>query len=304
MKSYLNNFTVTAMSVMLGATSVSAYEDALANTIHIYLDNIPYELNTHENTVGSLLSSLRPTLFENFIIEKDLSEDAIIEHGMEIFISSVTEESLSYIKTIPFETITEETDDLLEGETFVLQIGETGVKEIIEKETYHAHELMFVDFVEENIIVEPITEIIQIGTGKPAPIIEPVKPEEIYTPEPIPKTIILEPTPTPIQEPSLPMINGYTYTSAIQAKVTAYTPYDAGCNGITATGSIAKRGVVAVDPSVIPLGSTVYIPGYGIAVAEDVGGAIKGNRVDICVDTTAEAFAWGVQNVTVYVLSK
>lgn len=52
-----------------------------------------------------------------------------------------------------------------------------------------------------------------------------------------------------------------SYSKAISAKVTAYTPYDAGCTGITATGTKAGYGTVAVDPRVIPLGSKVYIPG-------------------------------------------
>ena len=98
------------------------------------------------------------------------------------------------------------------------------------------------------------------------------------------------------------MVDGHAYTKKINAKVTAYTPYDAGCNGVTATGTAAKKGVIAVDPRVIPLGTKVYIPGYGVAVAADTGGAIKGNRVDVCYATKGEAFGWGVKNVPVYIL--
>ena len=64
----------------------------------------------------------------------------------------------------------------------------------------------------------------------------------------------------------------------------------------------AGRGVVAVDPKVIPLGSRVYVPGYGVAIAADTGGAIKGGRLDVCVNSVSEAYSWGVRNVTVYVL--
>lgn len=88
----------------------------------------------------------------------------------------------------------------------------------------------------------------------------------------------------------------------IEAKVTAYTPYDAGCNGVTYTGTVARKGVVAVDPSVIPLGTKVYVPGYGIAIAEDVGGAIKGDRVDVCFNSVTDALNWGVKYTTVYIL--
>ena len=50
------------------------------------------------------------------------------------------------------------------------------------------------------------------------------------------------------------------------------------------------------------MGSKVYIPGYGIAIAEDTGGAIKGNKIDLCYETTKEAFAWGRRTVDIYIL--
>jgi len=92
------------------------------------------------------------------------------------------------------------------------------------------------------------------------------------------------------------------YNYALNVRATAYTPLDPGCNGITATGTQARYGVLAVDPNVIPYGTRVYIPGYGYAVAEDCGGAIKGNRVDVCYETKQEARNWGVKNVTIYIL--
>ncbi|HOS43336.1 MAG TPA: 3D domain-containing protein [Armatimonadota bacterium] len=87
---------------------------------------------------------------------------------------------------------------------------------------------------------------------------------------------------------------------------TAYDPGPASCgrhaNGYTAIGLRATRGVVAVDPKVIPLGSRVYVEGYGAAIAGDTGGAIKGNRIDVCFPTRAEALRWGRRTVTVVVL--
>jgi 3D (Asp-Asp-Asp) domain-containing protein len=58
-----------------------------------------------------------------------------------------------------------------------------------------------------------------------------------------------------------------------------------------------------VDPAVIPLGTRLYIPGYGFAVAADVGGAIVGDRIDLCYDDAQQAIDWGVRDVTVYILS-
>ena len=72
--------------------------------------------------------------------------------------------------------------------------------------------------------------------------------------------------------------------------------------GSTADGASAGRGIIAVDPSVIPLGSKVKVDGYGEAVAADTGGAIKGDRIDVWLPC-GEAYAWGVRTVNLTVLS-
>jgi 3D (Asp-Asp-Asp) domain-containing protein/LysM repeat protein len=93
----------------------------------------------------------------------------------------------------------------------------------------------------------------------------------------------------------------------ITVRATAYTADCQGCSGTTATGIDLKANpdakVVAVDPSVIPLGSKVYVEGYGYATAEDTGSAIKGNRVDIFIPNEQDALNWGVKNVKVQVLN-
>jgi 3D (Asp-Asp-Asp) domain-containing protein len=90
-------------------------------------------------------------------------------------------------------------------------------------------------------------------------------------------------------------------------EATAYYPgplnWGGGVGTRTAIGLLAKRGVVAVDPSVIRLGSRVHVLGYGEAVAGDTGGAIRGNRIDLCFDTYEEAINFGRRNVTVYLLN-
>ena len=70
-------------------------------------------------------------------------------------------------------------------------------------------------------------------------------------------------------------------------------------HGTTATGIRTRRGVCATDPSVIPLGTKFDVPGYGSCVAADTGGAIIGNRIDVWVETEAEALQWGFKTVTV-----
>lgn len=70
----------------------------------------------------------------------------------------------------------------------------------------------------------------------------------------------------------------------------------------TASGLRAQYGVVAVDPKVIPLGTRVYVEGYGYAIAADTGGAIKGNRIDLCVPSRAAAMRFGRREVRVHIL--
>jgi len=83
---------------------------------------------------------------------------------------------------------------------------------------------------------------------------------------------------------------------------TAYCPLEPGLDYGTATGMRAQKGVVAVDPRVIPLGTRLYIDGYGYAIAGDTGSAIKGNRIDLCFDTLQEVYAFGRRLVTVRIL--
>ena len=87
---------------------------------------------------------------------------------------------------------------------------------------------------------------------------------------------------------------------------TAYTAYCAGCSGVTATGidlrSNPNQKVIAVDPSVIPLGSRVYVEGYGEAIAGDTGGAIKGNIIDVFMPEKQDALNWGRRTVTIKIL--
>ena len=74
--------------------------------------------------------------------------------------------------------------------------------------------------------------------------------------------------------------------------------------GRTASGRYTAPGIVAVDPRVIPLGSKMYIPGYGWGVAADTGGAIVGNKIDVWYPSLGQCYAWGVRNVTIQVFPK
>ncbi len=91
-------------------------------------------------------------------------------------------------------------------------------------------------------------------------------------------------------------------SSALSMVATAYTASCSGCSGMTASGRPAGHGVVAVDPRVIPLGTRMYIPGYGHAVAGDTGGSIRGRRIDLGFNSNASALRFGRRPVTVYLI--
>jgi len=88
----------------------------------------------------------------------------------------------------------------------------------------------------------------------------------------------------------------------MRVETTGYAPGSGGADHRTATGAAAVRGVIAVDPKVIPLGTHVYVPGYGYAVAADTGGAIDGRRIDLCFGSYDEAIQWGRRSVTIIIL--
>ncbi len=136
-----------------------------------------------------------------------------------------------------------------------------------------------------------INQVLQVGGQAAAQ----AKPSTPATTAPSTST----PAPAPAQERK-------SVSKEITVEATAYTAYCAGCSGITATGidlrSNPNRKVIAVDPRVIPLGSRVYVEGYGEAIAGDTGGAIKGTRVDLFMASQSSALNWGRKTVKLQIL--
>lgn len=97
-----------------------------------------------------------------------------------------------------------------------------------------------------------------------------------------------------------------TASKELIVEASAYTASCEGCSGITATGINLKTNpnakVISVDPTVIPLGSKVYVEGYGEAIAGDTGGAIKGNRIDVFFPSQQDAINFGVKQLKVTIL--
>ena len=92
------------------------------------------------------------------------------------------------------------------------------------------------------------------------------------------------------------------YTNVMVMEASAYLPTDGGGSCVTATGLPAQHGVVAVDPDVIPLGTRLYIPGYGLAIAADTGGMIEGDMIDLCMEDYDDCIQFGRRDIDVYIL--
>lgn len=99
--------------------------------------------------------------------------------------------------------------------------------------------------------------------------------------------------------------SSYKRGRVLAMTATAYTPYEGSSTGSTATTPWTKKkaglGQIAVDPRVIPLGSYVFVEGYGSAIATDTGGAIKGNIIDVCFTSAKDMHKWGRRKVVVHV---
>ncbi|MCX7780875.1 MAG: 3D domain-containing protein [Negativicutes bacterium] len=119
--------------------------------------------------------------------------------------------------------------------------------------------------------------------------------------------IIAEPKPQIIHVGTRETVSTYRgtlrFSRVMLMEATAYLPTDGEPHGLTFSGIPARRGLVAVDPRVIPLGTRLYIPGYGLALAADTGGAIIGNKIDLCVEDEHEAWNFGRRMIKVYVIA-
>jgi 3D (Asp-Asp-Asp) domain-containing protein len=180
------------------------------------------------------------------------------------------------------ETKVVKNDNQFEGYEKVIQSGSDGMKKSVYQETYLDGELISKNLEEEIVYKEPVDKIIEIGTKK-----------HLVTSR-----------------------GGFRYSNELVLTATAYDlSYEStGKNpgdpeyGITASGTKAQPGTVAVDPRVIPLGTKLYVasidgsPDYGFATAEDTGGAIKGNKIDLFMESGTDCYNFGRRQVKVYIL--
>ncbi|MDR1642445.1 MAG: G5 domain-containing protein [Clostridiales bacterium] len=232
-------------------------------------------------TVGALIVQLRKEKNTNFTTGASLP--SFVEEGMRLELSSFYDIVDLHREPIPFETQEVEAPDLLQGVTELVQEGAEGEKEIAIKISFQKEEEVSRETVAETVVREPVTKIVKVGTKVKAGVLG----ERVDS------------------------ISELSYSKALTMTATAYTagPESTGKRpgmkgyGITASGMKVTHGVVAVDPRVIPLGTKLYVEGYGYSIAADTGSAIKGNKIDLYMESLRAANQFGRRNITVYILN-
>ena len=255
-----------------------------SQTIHLNHYGQEMEVTSLGETVEALLTRLNLPWGEGDEISAPLDQQTF--DGMELTVSSVIQKEQVYTGTVPFETVYRDDAALPAGETAVITEGVNGTSTCTALVTYINGEETERVIVSEKVTEAPVSEVVAVGIGEAAAAASQMP-------------IIGENTIT------LPTGEVLPYTKVITSLATAYCD-----KGLTATGTQARVGAIAVDPRRIPYGTRLFIMSndgeyiYGIATAEDTGSRkhIVGTRIDLHFDTKWECIQFGARDCQVYFL--
>lgn len=184
--------------------------------------------------------------------------------NQEIELIRVTEAKMESKDAIPFQIERTSDNTLEQGLTKTVSPGKAGVAINTIKITYHNGKEVKREVVGSKVLQQPVNKVMALGTI------------------------------TSVSRGGMRL--DFREAKYMQASAYTYTGYH------TATGQTPQVGMVAVDPAVIPMGSRLYVEGYGYAHAADTGGAIKGNKLDLFMEERAQCMNWGNRTVKVYLL--
>ncbi|MGX7594186.1 ubiquitin-like domain-containing protein [Planococcus plakortidis] len=268
-------------------------------------------------TVADFLKQHNIELSKLDRVEQDMDELVLPNSKVEVVrvekVTDVVEDAVKYAVE------TRKDSSLLKGSEKLVQKGQNGlVKKTYEVVKENGKEVKR-ELKNEKVVKEPKQQILAVGTKtvvasvsrgtekkatpvKQASAKKEVAPAKKAAAPKAPEKAKAAPQPAKKESASEPAGGKEFYVSA-----TAYTASCTGCSGITATGINLKANpglkVIAVDPRVIPLGSKVWVEGYGNAIAGDTGGAIKGNKIDLFMPNRSDAIAFGRKQVKVKILN-
>lgn len=271
----------------------------LSNTTYstLYKEDINLNIKGNESIISSNKETVRDLLDEQNINydEDDIikpSLDEKLKNGMNIEFIDVKKTKRIEYTNIDFETKTVDDDNLLKGETEISQEGKLGKQKQTYENIYENGKLIESNLITSEIEKSPVEKVIKKGTKEE--IIE----EVIVKNNEVQNEIQEKNNEASIVNESNAKTNDINKDNKIHVEATAYSGHS-----ITATGTKPKWGTIAVDPTVIPYGTKVYIPKFDMVfTAEDCGGAIKGNKIDIFMNSKNESYTWGRRNIEIYIL--
>lgn len=268
--SYLNRkIKSIVLSGLLSMGIVTVNYVAFNKEVVLVVDGQEIEVNSFQPDVQGVLEENEVDYDSNDIISEDL--DASLENGMKIEVKQVEKKTITEIEDIPYDTVIKKDKSLLKGKTDILQKGKKGTKELIYEAVYKDGKLISKTLVEENIKEKAKDKIITKGTKV-------------------------------IEKTKITSKNTNSAKSNLGNKITVSATAYSG-DGITSTGTVPKWGTIAVDPNVIPYGTKVYIPQFGrYFIAEDCGGGIKGNKIDIFMNSESQCNSWGKRTIDIYIV--
>ncbi|WP_290459815.1 3D domain-containing protein [Romboutsia ilealis] len=245
-----------------------------------------------ETEISTLKSNVEDVLAEqNIKYDKDdiisLPLDQKISDGDKIEVIEVAEKTIKENKEIPFEVNIVEDKNILKGETKVEVEGQPGNNELLYKITYHNGKQVEKKFIKEVVLTEPVDKVIKKGTKV-----------ELQVASSRGEITRSKSTSYSNSSSKCNSSSSNSNRKHISVVATAYTG-----NSITSTGINPKWGTIAVDPSVIPYGTKVYIPQFDKTfIAEDCGSAIKGNKIDIYMNDEEAVKNWGRKRIDIYIV--
>lgn len=279
-----DDYVSMSLDTKLQKTETNVITIDRAVPVNIYADGKQQTLMTYKDTVKETLEGTPFRLGENDKLYGVSLDDKIVK-DMNIKIIRVRTEVVDEDTALPFKVVSRENNKLDKGTEKVVREGKEGTLrksyEVVKEDGIEVAKKL----LSEAIVATPIDKLIELGTV----LNHKTSRGEI------------------VRYKKVMNMRATAYTASF--KDTGKRPGDPGF-GITRSGIKARRGVIAVDPRVIPLGTKVYVevagktPDYGFALAADTGGAIKGDLIDLYFDTQEVVDAWGVKRVKVYILQE
>ena len=258
----------------------------------VFVDNKELNLKSAEKDIALMLKTekiaISPTDKVSPAIGSKLSK------GMDVKITRVKTKTINQKKPIDFKTVIKEDSDILKSQSKVSQTGVKGEKNITLNVTYENGKEVTRKVIKETLVKEPQSKIIVQGT----------LPAISYS-----RGATSEKALNVKASVNTPDANTSSKTSGrvLYVKATAYCASPGSDNTYTFSGRKSVRdpngfSTIAVDPRIIPLGTRLYIEGYGNAIAADTGSGVKGKFIDVFFNTDEEVSNWGVKYLNVHIL--